>query len=120
MATPSNSPQPLARFPAEIRAAFERFTARANAADLQIVVDAALHDFMPKRGAEAGGTIVLRDEQRLMEDLGFDSLAVAETVFFFEDLFKVSIQTSEIMELGTVGQLRAFVARKLAAKTAAP
>lgn len=118
MATPPNSPHPLARFPADTRAAYERFCGDGNAADLRRVVDAALRDFMPKRGAP-GAAVELRDEQRLMEDLGFDSLAVAETVFFFEDLFKVSIQTSEILELGTVGQLRAFVARKLAGRAAA-
>lgn len=114
MSQPSNASHPLARFPAEIRAAFERFSADGSPADLRLVVDAALLDFMPKRG---NSTLpALRDEQRLMEDLGFDSLAVAETVFFFEDLFKVSIQTQEILALSTVGQLRDFVARKLASR----
>lgn len=113
---PPNASHPLARFPAEIRAAFERFTANGATADLRVVVDAALIDFMPKR--DAAQAPVLRDEQRLMEDLGFDSLAIAETVFFFEDLFKVSIQTQEIMALSTVGQLRAFVAHKLASRAA--
>lgn len=83
-------------------------------ADLQIVVQAALRDFMPKRN-QAPDRETLGEGLRLVEDLGFDSLAVAETVFFFEDLFNVTIQTQEILSLHTVGELQAFVERRLAA-----
>ena len=55
-------------------------------------------------------------EQRMIEDLGFDSLAVAETVFFFEDLFQVTIKNEEIMALRSVGELGDFVARRLREK----
>ena len=49
-----------------------------------------------KRNLGPGGA-ELRSDMKLMEDLGYDSLAVAETVFFFEDLFKVRIQNTELM-----------------------
>jgi acyl carrier protein len=110
----SNAQSPLARFPQEVQAAYERFLAAPSPGDLQIVVQAALRDFMPKRNA-LPATVPLTEELRLVEDLGFDSLAVAETVFFFEDLFNVTIQTQEILSLRTVGELQEFVGRKLAA-----
>jgi acyl carrier protein len=100
-----------------VRDAYERLRATRAPADLRIVVQAALRDFMPKRpGAPVAAP--LADELRLIEDLGFDSLAVAELVFFFEDLFGVTIQTQEILALRTVGELSAFIAGKLAAAPA--
>lgn len=111
----SNTPSPLARFPTHIREAHERFRADQQLADLQIVVEAALRDFMPK-SSKAPANEPLPQDAHLVEDLGLDSLAVAEIVFFFEDLFQVSIPTPEIMALQTVGDLQAFVARKVAAR----
>ena len=73
---------------------------------------------MPKRGT-IPESASLTEDLRLIEDLGFDSLAVAETVFFFEDLFGVTIQTQEILALRTVGELQAFVGQNLAAATPA-
>jgi len=113
MSLPSSCPAPLARFPLEIRDAYQRFCTDRNLPDLRTVVQAALCDFMPKRPGAAPVTAPA-DSARLIEDLGFDSLAVAEIVFFFEDLFAVSIQNPEIMALQTVGDLHAFVARKVA------
>ena len=113
----STASSPLARFPREVQAAYERFLVTPAPADLQIVVQAALRDFMPKRSVHPEPAPLHRD-LRLVEDLGFDSLAVAETVFFFEDLFKVTIQTHEILGLTTVGELQDFVGRKLDAAAA--
>lgn len=107
-------PSALTRFPREVHAAFERLQATRDPADVRVIVQAALRDFMPKR-AGAAAAAPLREDLRLIEDLGFDSLAIAETVFFFEDLFNVSIQTQEVLSLRTVGELQAFVGQKLAA-----
>jgi acyl carrier protein len=52
---------------------------------------------------------------RLFEDLSYDSVAVAELIFFFEDLFDVTISNEEIMGVRTVGDLQACVAKKLSA-----
>jgi acyl carrier protein len=106
------SPSQLARYPVEARDAYERFRTNGDAEALRVIVLAAVRDFMPKRNL--GTTIELRDEMKLMEDLGYDSLAVAETVFFFEDLFKVRIENTELMTVRTVGELLQFVSRKLA------
>jgi len=106
------SPSQLARYPVEARDAYERFRTTGDAEALRIVVLAAVRDFMPKRNLGATN-IEIKDEMKLMEDLGYDSLAVAETVFFFEDLFKVRIENTELMSVRTIGELRSFVSRKL-------
>ena len=112
MASPPDLPQPLLRFPADVLAAYQTFRTSRDAAALQVVVFAAIRDFMPRSSAHSR-TETLRAEQRLIEDLGFDSLAVAETVFFFEDLFRVTIKNEELVALRTVGELCDFVARRL-------
>ena len=96
----------------EARDAYERFRTTGDAVALRLVVLAAVRDFMPKRNLGVTN-VELRDEMKLMEDLGYDSLAVAETVFFFEDLFKVRIENTELMSVRTIGELLQFVSRKL-------
>lgn len=109
------SPSQLARYPVEARDAYERFRASGDPEALRLVVFAAVRDFMPKRNLSASN-IEIKDEMKLMEDLGYDSLAVAETVFFFEDLFKVRIENTELMSVRTIGELRNFVTKKLTEK----
>ena len=106
------APSQLARYPVEARDAYERFRTTGDAAALRTVILAAVRDFMPKKNFGAG-QIEIRDDMKLMEDLGYDSLAVAETVFFFEDLFNVRIETAELMSVTTIGELLSFVSEKL-------
>lgn len=118
MSPPSASPlarrahDPLGKFPEAVRAAYMRYRETGDKEAVDLVVLAVVRDYVPK-------TILLPaenplpDHARLIADLGFDSLAISETVFFLEDLFKVRITNAEIMEVRTVGELRAFVRRKL-------
>jgi acyl carrier protein len=103
---------PLARFPADVRDAFAHFLAVGDVDALDTVLFAVVRDFLPKKNPAAAGP--LPDDTRLIEDLGFDSLAIAEIVFFMEDLFLIKISNAEIQQVGTVGQLRAFVLCKFA------
>ncbi|HEU5077789.1 MAG TPA: acyl carrier protein [Opitutaceae bacterium] len=120
MSTPSVSPiprrapfDPLGKFPEGVKAAYTKYLQTADAAALDTVVLAVVRDYVPK-------TVVLPTDQplpdnaRLIADLGFDSLAISETVFFLEDLFKVRITNAEIIKVRTVGELRSFVRAKLA------
>ncbi|HXC01425.1 MAG TPA: acyl carrier protein [Opitutaceae bacterium] len=104
---------PLARFPAEVRDAFAHFLAAGDVSALDTVLFAVIRDFLPRKNPVATGP--LPDNARLIEDLGFDSLAIAEIVFFMEDLFSIKISNAEIQQVGTVGQLRAFVLHKFTA-----
>ena len=106
----------LRRLPPSALENFRQFRATGDEAALAALIFAVLYDFLPQK-SKAGATD-WPDTARLIEDLGFDSLAIAETVFFFEDLFSISISNEEILQVRTVGELRAFVQRKLAAPPA--
>jgi acyl carrier protein len=104
----------LRRLPAGARAAFERFLANGDPAALDPVLLAILEDFAPHtpdrpRAKPTGDT-------RLIEDLGFDSLALTEVVFFAEDLFGVTISNAEIIQVRTLDDLRGFICRKVASR----
>ena len=112
MPSPSDSPGALARFPREVREAFARVQSDQAPAALRLIIEAALRDYLPSASPFSKSAPIL-DEHRLIEDLGFDSLAIAETVFFFEDIFQVRIDNQDILALHTVGELHAYVARRL-------
>jgi 3-hydroxyacyl-[acyl-carrier-protein] dehydratase len=110
----SESAAQLRRFPAEVRDAYGRYCTTGDIPALQIVVLAVVRDYVPRPEG-----LTLTDEMRLIEDLGYDSLAVAETVFFLEDLLEVRIENKELMQVRTVGELRSFVTRKVERKRTA-
>ncbi len=101
----------LQRFPLDVRDAYRRYCATGDVAALHTVVLAVVRDFMPRPSKAA-----LTDGMRLIDDLGYDSLAVAETVFFLEDLLQVRIENRELIQVRTVGDLRGFVTRKVEQK----
>jgi acyl carrier protein len=101
----------LRHLPAAARAAFERFQAGGDSANLDPVMLAILADFIPRPPvaplADLPGTTLLID------DLGFDSLAITEVVFFTEDLFGINISNQEIIQVRTLDDLRGFIRRKV-------
>ena len=56
---------------------------------------------------------LLGDQMRLSEDLGLDSLALAEMAFKIDELFGIPIEIREVAGIATVGDLKAFLRRKL-------
>jgi acyl carrier protein len=98
-------------FPAPVREAYARFTASRNPDEADIVVLAVLLDHIPDKKRRP--TSQPADNVALVADLGFDSIAITELVFFLEDLFQVRITNEEILRVLTVGELRAFVREKI-------
>ncbi|HEY3757257.1 MAG TPA: acyl carrier protein [Opitutaceae bacterium] len=107
----------LRHFPADVVAAFDRFRETGEPAAAEIVVFAVIRDHMVDRAAAANAQFAR--PQVLIDDLGFDSMAISEMVFFFEDLFLVTIANEEILRVRTVGDLCDFVRAKHAARASA-
>jgi acyl carrier protein len=116
--TPDAATTLVKHFPAEVRDAFVRFLERRSPADADIVVLAVVLDHQPDK--KLRDSTPPTDDKNLVEDLGFDSIAIAEMVFFLEDLFQVRIGNAEILRVRSVGDLRAFIREKLAVAARAP
>jgi acyl carrier protein len=55
----------------------------------------------------------LEDTVRLHQDLGLDSLSLTEMAFKLDDVFGVSLETTDMIGVTTVGDLKALLQRKL-------
>lgn len=102
----------IRHLPAPARAAFQRYRTEGNLAALDTVMLAILADFIPR--SAAAPLAELPGATRLIDDLGFDSLAITEMVFFIEDLFGIVIANHEIIRVRTLDDLRKFVRDKVA------
>lgn len=68
-----------------------------------------------KRDVEA-----IRVQDDLRNDLGLDSLDMIELLFKIEEVFDLEIPNEDLVQIATVGDVIAYVERRLAAKAAAP
>lgn len=98
-------------FPDSVRDAYREFKQTKNADCADTVVLGVVADHLPGKKLPDGAAP--SDQLSLIEDLGFDSIAITEMVFFLEDLFRVRISNEEILSVRTLGDLRSFVRRKL-------
>jgi acyl carrier protein len=109
-ANPTDRENSLRHLPPDAQAAFLRFQADGDPSGLDPVLFAILADYIPR------DTVVplaaLPGSTRLIDDLGFDSLAITEVVFFTEDLFGINITNEEIVGVRTLADLREFISRK--------
>ncbi len=106
---PESAATLLRHFPDDVRQAYQRMRASGDPQAADTLVLAIVADHMPRSGTP------IVDHAVLVDDLGFDSVAIAEMVFFIEDLLQVSVTNAEILQVRTVAELRAFVRAKLAA-----
>lgn len=110
---PASEAECIRHLSVEARAAFDHFRSSGDPANLDPVVLAILQDYTPRTSARP--LAELPGETQLMRDLGFDSLAIAEVVFFTEDLFGVTISNEEIVPVRTLDDLRQFIRGKVTA-----
>jgi len=62
----------------------------------------------------------IRIQDDLRNDLGLDSLDMIELLFKIEEVFDLEIPNEDLVQIATVGDVIAYVERRLAAKAAAP
>lgn len=110
---PPESVPSLARFPADVLAAYQRYRTLGDAGAVEAVVIAAVVDYRPSSQRPVPA---VTDATRLLEDLEYDSVAVAELVFFLEDLFDVTLSNEDLAAVRTIADLRSCVTRKLSGK----
>jgi acyl carrier protein len=102
------------QLPPAIREAYRQYEATGDSAALDAVVLAILADFIPRKPVRP--LAEMPGDTQLIDDLGFDSLAITEVVFFAEDLFRISITNEEIVRVRTLDDLRGFIQRKVAGR----
>ena len=54
------------------------------------------------------------DDMKFSEDLGIDSITMIEMVMMIEDTLKMSVDNNELRDLRTVGDVKKFLASKIA------
>jgi acyl carrier protein len=107
------------RFPNEAHQAFNRIREQTDFSGIEVVVLASVLDFRPSNPTGASHKYTLEqltDEKRLIDDLEFDSLAIAELVFFLEDLLAVTVSNSDLLKIRTIGELKLYINQKLKEK----
>jgi acyl carrier protein len=103
----------LRHLPPAVGAAYVRMLDTGDEAAADLIVLAVVREHIPDKALRASTT--LDDSLSLVAQLGFDSMAIAETVFFLEDLFQIAITNAEVVRIRTIGDLRKFVRTKLSA-----
>ncbi len=102
----------LKRCSAETIEAAVRFRTTGDLKELPTVVYGIIERHLPaentRRLADAP------DDTRLIEDLGIDSLTLLEIVLSIEETVGISIENEELREIGTLAQVKTFIARKFA------
>jgi len=94
--------------PESLQGPLLRFVESQSEKDLSTLIHAALSDFSGQALPSE-----LPEDANFIQDLGLDSLAITEFVFFFEDVFNLKISNDDLASLGTVGALKGYLLEKL-------
>jgi len=98
----------IRELPDKLVEALKRYHASRSEADLDVVIYSVLLDLGADVDPEA-----IPDETFRIRDLGLDSLAIAEFVFFFEDVFGLKITNQDLAKMETLNALKSFIRSKL-------
>lgn len=107
MPKPSLNNERLSDLPKPVQTAYRQFQSTGDPSAFRLVLHHLVLDFKPEWTEHSPDLLI--DTLRLIDGLDFDSLAITEMVFFFEDLLGVSISNSDLQGLVTVGDLRKFL-----------
>lgn len=114
--SPAELADKLRHLPVEAQAAFGRFQRSRAREDLDPVIFAILEDFLPPISERP--LAAPPGSASPMADLGLDSLAITELVFFAEDLFGITISNDDLLGVRTLDELRSLIHRKATASAA--
>ncbi len=106
----------LVGYPAETVAAAERFFREGEPEALDRLVAGVIAYHRPsKANGDAGEVAPLEGSARLVEDLGFDSLAMVEMSFLLDELLGLKLSDDEMRALRTIDDVRGVVRTRAAA-----
>ncbi len=101
----------LLGFPAACIEAALRYQASGAFADFTAMLPGMITFHLPRGAAPLPDP--LEDTVRLHQDLGLDSLSLTEMAFKLDDVFGVSLETTDMIGVVTVGDLKTLLQRKL-------
>lgn len=84
---------------------------KSGAADFEACLFGILAFYLPA-GTKAPAAVPPADT-RLREDLGLDSLSLAEAMFKVEELFNITVENTEIVKIETIADARRLLMEKL-------
>lgn len=100
----------LCGYPEEILQQYEQFLLDGDTTHLNGFVIGLLRFLQDANESSAP----LSDSTRLRDDLGVDSITIAEVIFQLEDIFEIEIENQDLMNIHTIGELKAYILKKLA------
>jgi acyl carrier protein len=109
--TPEQIKADLMGYPPACVDAALRFHATGNPEALFQMLPGMIEFHLP--AGKAKPPAVFTDDLRLNQDLGLDSLALIEMAFVISDFFGISVETREMLDIQTAGDLKAFLKAKL-------
>jgi Acyl carrier protein len=105
----------LVGYPAETVDAAERFFRENDTEALDRLVAGVIAYHRPAKAKEAAGEMTtLEGSARLVEDLGFDSLAMVEMSFLLDELLGLRLSDDEMRALRTIDDVRGAVRMRAA------
>lgn len=102
----------LEGYPETARDALRRYADTGAFEELETFVIEVVK-YYQQDNPEANPIDELPDSASLRDDVGLDSVQLIEAVFMFEDLFDIEIPNEELIQLETIGDVKAFFRKKL-------